>query len=64
LAVLAFLSTAKIASAWWLHRGGSWFDSNACTKNLFDWGFMKQLTAVSLFAGVGGFDLALSGGGK
>jgi len=29
----------------------------------FDWGIMKQLTAVSLFAGVGGFDLALERNG-
>jgi len=29
----------------------------------FDWGLMKQLTAVSLFAGVGGFDLALERNG-
>jgi putative FmdB family regulatory protein len=34
LAVLTFLLIAKIASAWWLSWGKSWFDSNACTTKL------------------------------
>jgi putative FmdB family regulatory protein len=44
LAVLTFLLTAKIASAWRLSWGKSWFDSNACTINFnSDRGFVVPL---------------------